>query len=244
MNANDINGNAEKAKKFAKEALRNGDVVLALDLDYTLAHYKDGLKGLFEITQKLGVPESVARRALAATEASGFSLGLFYQILSLSVHLFVSEGRFMELATPWFRENYALYDDAYEFLAQYLEHVPVVVVTAGDEDFQREKIRVLGFFPNEVIVVPMGTSKIGALKDIYGRYQKLIVFVDDNPDEFGCISLDAWFGFPATSYLVRMSRDDSPHAHVVKHLALHKVRAVNSFEQLQELSLLERSCCE
>lgn len=240
MNAHDINGNAEKAKKFAKGALRNGDVVLALDLDYTLAHYKDGLKGLFEITQKFGVPESVAKRALAVTEERGFSLGLFYKILSFNVHLLVSEDRFMELATPWLRENYALYDDAYEFLAQYLEHVPVIIVTAGDEDFQREKIRVLGFFPDEIIVVPMGTSKIGALKDIYGRYQKLVVFIDDNPSEFDCISLDAWFWFPATSYSVRISRDDSPHAHVAKHLASHKVRAVNSFEQLQELSLLEK----
>lgn len=244
MNANDINGDAEKAKRFAKEALQNGDVILALDLDYTLAHYRDGLKGLFEITHELGVPESVAKRALAATEERGFSLGLFYQILSLSVHLFVSAERFVELAMPWFRENYALYDDAYAFLAQCLERIPVVVVTAGDEDFQREKIRVLGFFPDEVVVVPMGTSKISALKDIYRRYQKLVVFVDDNPSEFDCISLDAWFWFPATSYSVRMSRNDSPHAHVAKHFASHKVHAINSFEQLQELSLLERSCHE
>ena len=241
MNAKDINGNAEKAKKFAKEALQNGDVVLVLDLDYTLAHYKDGLSGLFAITHKLGIPENVARHALMTTEERNFSFELFYQILSTKVHVFVNEHKFIELVMPWFRENYILYDDAFEFLSQYLEHVPVVVVTAGDEEFQREKIRVLDFFPNEIIVVPMGTPKVDALKDIYGRYQKVVVFVDDNPSEFDRISIDAWFGFPATSYSVRMARNDSPHVHVVKHLAVNKVRAVSSFEQLQELSLQKRS---
>lgn len=161
---------------------------------------------------------------------------LFYQILSLKEYIFVSEDEFLALATPWFKENYVLYDDAYEFLDHYLERVPIVIVTAGDEDFQREKIALLDFFPNEIIVAPMGTPKIDALKDIRDRYQKLVVFVDDNPSEFDRISLDMWFGFPATSYRVRMNRGNGPHAHVSKHLAFNKTRTITSFEQLSELS--------
>lgn len=240
MKDTDISGYVEKARKFRDEALQNGDVVLALDLDYTLAYYKDGLSGLFDILRKLGIQESVARQALATAEERNFSFELFYQILSMKVHVFVSEREFVELVTPWFRENYALYDDAFEFLSKYLEHVPIVVVTAGDERFQRDKIRILKFFPNEIIVVPVGTPKIDALKDVYGRYKKVVVFVDDNPSEFDRISIDAWFSFPATSYSVCMARDDSPHIQTVKHLAANKVRVVSSFKQLQEISLQKK----
>lgn len=237
MKANAINGNAEKARIFQKQSLRAGNVVLALDLDHTLAHYKDGLRGLFEITRNLGVSESVAKQVLAATEERNFSLRLFYQILSLKSCILISEEKFLELAQSWFKENYVLYDDAEDFLLKYLERVPIVIVTAGDEDFQREKIALLDFFPNETIVVPVGTSKIDALKDIYGRYQKPVVFIDDNPVEFNRIHLDAWFCFPAASYLVRMKRADSPHAQTTSHIGSLKTRTIRSFEELQELSL-------
>ncbi len=239
MDINDIKGNAQKGRVFAEESLKNGDVVIAIDLDYTLAHYKDEMNELFGITSKLGISEAVVRQAIASATEMNFSFGLLYRILSTKVHIFITEDKFVELLMVWFRKNYVLYDDAHNFLSRYLEHVPVIIVTAGDEEFQREKIELLGFLPDEIVVVPMGKPKLDALKDIFERYRKLVVFVDDNPGEFAAISLDAWFGFPATSYRVLMRRSDGPYACNRRNL-LHSVSVVSSFDSLSKIILLEK----
>lgn len=240
MEPSEINGVAAKARIYQKEVLQRGDVVLAIDLDNTLAHYKDGLVGLLEITRKLGVPDSEAKKAIRATEERNFSFRLLYQILSLKTHIFVSEDQFLALTKTWFVENYELYDDAHEFLYQYLERVPIVVVTAGDEEFQHEKIQLLGFVPNETIVVPVGTPKMTALKEVSERYKKVVVFIDDNPNEFAHIHFDAWFSFPSTSYSVRMRRSDSPHEKSKRNHLSNKVRTINSFADLKELGIPQR----
>lgn len=212
------------------------NVVLVLDLDYTLAHYRDEMKGFFTVTQSFGIPESEARRALATAEGMNFSFETFYRILTMQMHVFVSEEKFVERATAWFKKEYVFYDDAYRFLFDYLEQAPVIIVTAGDEQFQREKIRHLDLVPHEVIVVSMGESKIDALKDVYQQYQKTVVFIDDNPKEIDRVAFDAWFGFPPASYRVRMRRSDSPYEHTVKD---RSKLTVNSFDQLRELIPLE-----
>lgn len=224
-------------KKLEKKIFNPNDVVFALDLDYTLAHYRNGTEGLFEVTRELGVSKDTTRQVLTFVESRNFSFVEFYRVLTANAQNSINENLFNERMQTWFKENYELYDDARVFLADYLERVPIVIVTAGDNKFQRKKIFHLGFVPDEVIVVSMGDSKLDALKDVFDRYQKTVIFVDDNPREFDHISFDAWFGFPSTSYRIRMRRKDGPH----ENIGIDQSKlAIRTFDQLRDLVPLEK----
>lgn len=220
---------------IAKRMFDPDGVVLALDLDYTLAHYRDGMKGLFEVLRKLNISDQDARKALSFAERKNFSFGELYRILDVIAQLKIKESLFMERMQAWFRENYGLYDDARAFLLEYIGRVPIVIVTAGDYKFQREKITHLGFVPDEMIVVSMGDPKLSALKDVFQCYQKTVIFVDDNPNEFGHTSFDAWFG--SVGYSVRMRRCDSPHENTEKD---QSNLMISSFDQLRNLVPIEK----
>lgn len=202
--------------------------VLVLDLDYTLAHYRDGMSGLFAVTHALGIQECVAWQALSEAEKENFSFELFYKKLSSLAHVGMKESVFVERLTMWFKENYVLYEDAHAFLFDYLEHLPLVIVTAGNEELQRSKIKLLGLIPHEVVVVPMGEPKLRVLKDISDQYQKTVVFVDDNPVEHAHIAFDGCFG--KASYRVRMRRSDSPYEGTVSDLSKF---TITSFSQMR-----------
>lgn len=216
--------------------LNTSNVVLVLDLDHTLAHYKDNMKGLYAITREMGISEGVTRDAIEAAEGIGFSFSKLYQILAQKVHVYMKEEEFLELAQGWFKENYVLYDDALLFLRDYLEHVPLVVITAGSEEFQREKMKLLDFIPHDVIVVPIGEPKMGALKSAWEKYDgKTAVFVEDNPGEFVHIEFDGWFGIAC--YSIRMRRADSPYSWRKPDMSDD---SISSFDELRAVVPLEK----
>lgn len=200
--------------------------ILVLDLDYTLAYYKDEMEELFEILSDFKFSEEQVLKALSESEKENFSFISFYRILVESTGIEANKDLFFSSMQDWFRRNYILYDDARWFLSRCLKQVTVVIVTAGDKAFQKKKIKHLGFIPNDVVVVPMGMRKLDTLRGLQKQYGRNIIFVDDNPNEF-----DVPLEFVR---YVRMVRYGSPHRLTYKENQ-RSIVTVTSFFELGEL---------
>lgn len=204
--------------------------VLVLDLDYTLAYYKDEMEELFEILSDFKFSEEQVLKALSEAEKENFSFVNFYRILVENTGIEANKGLFFNSMQDWFKRNYVLYDDACWFLSHF-KQMTVVIVTAGDKAFQKKKIKHLGFIPNDVVVVPMGMRKLDALKDLQKQYGRNIVFVDDNPNEF-----DVPLEFIR---YVRMVRYGSPYRLAYKENQ-RSILTITSFLELGELITLKK----
>lgn len=189
---------------------------ITIDFDNTLAHFvgRDGSKGFFPIFEKHGIPRATVEQCYEATKESGFSVEKLLNELSLRGVMpcfgTVFKEQLQEEFAGWLQRSLILYPDSLAALTMLQkQHIPICIITVGDERFQRRKIQLVHPPHDEVIVVPHFNDKADAEKKVLVRFGGPIVLVDDKAKELDAIR-DAGLDEAAVE-TVHINRADSPY---------------------------------
>ncbi len=154
---------------------------IAIDFDNCLAYYRDKRAGLFRVFTESGVDEPVARRAYDyANDHGGFSLDSVVSILEKEENTHINRGGLRNRFNSWLSLSIAPYPDVNDFMERAKSlNVPVAVITYGNKDYQKEKIRLTKISCGKLIVTPTVGEKYIALKQLIDLYGVPIAFIDD-----------------------------------------------------------------
>ncbi|MDD5050672.1 MAG: HAD family hydrolase [Candidatus Pacebacteria bacterium] len=154
---------------------------IALDFDETLAFINNPKTELFNTWEKRGVPKEIGEKAYEEIhDGEGFSYpGM--KIVLKKYGYDMDEGFEKEL---WERLERGLqtFTEVKETIERWKKMIPVVIVTAGEESFQREKIKRTGLSDLPCIVTRVG-NKTKALRTFIEKYGEPVAFIDDKISE-------------------------------------------------------------
>lgn len=182
---------------------------IALDLDYTLSHFRGRYDGLFDIFRKRGVPDDVIGRAYDEAKSDGFTIEKL-------IDLVAREGAALERGPvraefrAWLESAITLYSDVMPFLERLRStgSLPVAIITFGQPDYQEEKVRLLKFPYDRYVCVPEPDAKFAALLELKAAYGTPLLYVDDKASELDRIREQD----PKKQiFTVRVMRPDSPY---------------------------------
>lgn len=162
------------------------------DFDDTLFHTTRSLRErIYDIYEKMGVSTEQIRAYVEKEKRNGFSLKKMLRHFSLHDDL---HGEIM-------KENPAFVNkEILEFLKT-LPNQDCFIVTCGDDEFQREKIKSAGLEPyfSEIIVV-LGSKK-EAVENICKRFpNEPVVFIDDRQHYFDDLDLKKYSNLKTVLY--------------------------------------------
>ncbi len=145
--------------------------VIALDLDFTLARFRSGYGGFYDIAESFGISRETAERELRENIRS--SAGLSFGGYSRSLFPNDSEraNGFETGLDRHFKADFSWYPGVRELLENWRRQgIPLVVVTAGSEELQTRKLGVLGFGFDEVHITDITVGKASAIRRIQSEY--------------------------------------------------------------------------
>ncbi|RME59730.1 hypothetical protein D6779_03575 [Candidatus Parcubacteria bacterium] len=185
---------------------------LACDFDHTLAYLQGGEDSLFLMLDQLGVPKKIAKAAFQKASDEGFSIHSFLvhmESMAPSSHPIPPRDTIITAISRWLKLSLSLYPEVPVVLPSIQHRAPVAIVTVGDEEFQKEKIRLANVPHNLFLPVPKRGMKHKAIAKLLDELGAPAIFVDDNPEE-----LDAAreHGLTAEQLLTfRIKRPESPY---------------------------------
>jgi FMN phosphatase YigB (HAD superfamily) len=94
----------------------------------------------------------------------------------------VADKYFLERLKVWFYENLRAYPDSHEYLGLWKQDVPVIILTFGDPEYQREKLRFTQIPYQEVRYASPGKNKVAHLRELIQQYGYPLAFIDDRSD--------------------------------------------------------------
>jgi len=202
---------------------------VVFDLDDTLVYYLDGRDGIFELFTKRGVPEKIVRDAYEETKATnGFNIDkLTARIRECATKRF-DKFKIKREFDVWLNNSLKVYNDAADFLSTIRERgVKFSIISAGDESFQKEKVKLARFKPFELHIVPRAGEKAAILRGMIGRGICPIVYVDDKASELDAIRREFDENKVVT---VRISR---PGGLYKNQKSVYKHREISSIKELE-----------
>ncbi|MDO8482301.1 MAG: haloacid dehalogenase-like hydrolase [bacterium] len=199
---------------------------IGIDFDNTLARFLTSSTGFFEIFSPHRVPETQLKETYDAIahsqQGKGFTFEEMLADVTKMVHTLSSHKEELKKAFGnWLRANLVLYPDSLSALTRWHNklHIPVCIVTAGAEQYQRQKVQLLHIPHDDIIVVPHANEKASVTKMLLQRYGRRIVFIDDKESELDHL---CEAGISTDDVLkVHINRPDSPYRDQVpkyKHL--------------------------
>ncbi len=198
---------------------------LALDFDYTISHFTDDLRGLFEIFTRRGVPEKEARSAFThVVEQVGFTFSAYSHAVQRAHRVNESEKILRAEFKNWLSSSLVLYPESLRMLRKWHNKIPVVIVTSGNPEFQREKIKTVGIPYDDVRFIQPPQRKVSVMPHLLKKYGVPVVFVDDNPRE-----LDAVYQKSLQDKIITflMRRPDSPYATAEPEYRHREIRSLD-----------------
>ncbi len=154
----------------------------AFDLDNTLAHFTNGLSSLVDLTVAFGVPRTAAEQILADVSNSheGFSHRTFAHAVT-SVHPHIMPSAFQDAVYHWLADDgIKLYPEALEVLNTLTsDKHTIAVITAGNSEWQSEKLKLLGLQPHHIFVTPPPVGKTSAIVQLMKTTGLPLLYVDD-----------------------------------------------------------------
>lgn len=222
---------------------------IAVDWDFASAHFSDNTDGVNDIFRRLGVPEEMVLKARQETEEQGFSIERFTEnIEKLFPSLDDKKSNKKSIGQEfqsWLRESLVAYPESKcEFLKWKTLGIPIVIITAGDQEYQHQKINIVGLPHDEVIVVNPQEGKVAAIGGLLKKYGGPIIFVDDKPSELKLVR--AHFGKEVVATLI--ARRNSPYRNEHEEYAgpkLVSLTGVNTIiKVLQEKFIVRRAVRE
>ncbi len=157
---------------------------ISLDLDNTISYFKRRGSVILDAAVKLGIPRNtVTTTYQSVREIQGFSPKNFRSALERLGPPF--DGRLFEKQiTEFLESSLALYADSRTLRRTNAtrSNIPIVIVTAGDTQFQKRKKELLELRVPCFVVQPH-EGKIAPLQKLLARYGAPIWHVDDRVEE-------------------------------------------------------------
>ena len=156
---------------------------IVIDFDGTLASFLSGREGFFDIFIKRGVPQHVVKETYEAVRASqGFLIENLYgalRVKGFSLNKDVLESEFEERI----QKDLTLYPESMTAMKNWKKQgIPIIILTAGEEATQRQKVAVTQIPYDELCVVPTAKEKVAEVSRLLKKYGKPLLVLDDRAD--------------------------------------------------------------
>ncbi len=154
---------------------------IAIDFDDTLVSLEKQKGELFRICAEYKVPESVALKAYEEIySAEGFS----YQGMrkTLKKHGYDVSEKFEADLFEILKKNLSLFPETTVTLDKWKKMLPIIIITGGNEAFQKKKIEMVGLENYPCIVTKVG-DKTEAIQKVLKEYGMPIAFIDNKMSE-------------------------------------------------------------
>ncbi len=188
---------------------------IALDFDFTLAHFTGGLHNLYAIFTRRGIAPEIVREAHLETEREGFTIARFTAQIKKRVTELPRETAVSTEFGEWLRASLTPYPDTRAFFTRWAGKIPLAIVTFGDPDYQKQKIGMFDLPYDSLFTVAPPRTKSEALRALIARHGKPILFVDDKPEELDAVRDD--FISEDDVVTVLMRRPDSMYLNTRRH---------------------------
>lgn len=208
-------------------------VCFAIDFDYSIAHFKNGYDGLFDIFVRRNIPrEKVESVYEHVKHNGGFTIGglvnAFGPLAGFRFGRNAADAIRKEF-DEWLSDSLVPYPESIAALAHLQKIAPVVIVTFGNEEFQRQKVARLSIPHHELLITEDRNGKPALIEYCVEKYGSPVVFVDDKASELDRIS-DA---FPKAQVLtVHLLRKDSPYRKNLPRYSHHAAPDLNGLDLL------------
>ncbi len=206
---------------------------IVTDFDFTLSHFSDPIDcGLFDVFRRRGVSEDLIKAAFDAVARRGYNKENFINEVFSSAGSDCNSDK-QSAATEisaWLKRSLTPYPDSEPFLWKYWGHTRIVILTHGEQIYQRQKINAVAVPYDEIHVVTPPRRKADVLQELLGRFGAPLLFVDDRGDELD-MAVDR-LGAESVK-TVWMGRDDAPAESKMPPKHTH-IRAA-SFETVVDL---------
>ncbi|MDO8537106.1 MAG: hypothetical protein Q7R94_02580 [bacterium] len=209
---------------------------IALDFDFTLAHFLDPVeRGLFNIFRRRRVAEVTIKKAYDEAVKTGFTIQNFTEQIKNLTMLPEFDPAGDNIPTEfeaWLRKSLKTYPDAMPFLWKWWGKIPIVILTHGNQFYQRQKINAARIPYDKLVVMAPSKRKAAVIHDLVREHDWPILFLEDKPDE-----LDAVIDEPGLNEddvtTVLVCREDSPY--YGKQTPRHNHVRVHSLDQVNFL---------
>lgn len=158
---------------------------LAIDFDNCLAYYNDDRAGLFKIFTDIGFSEENARMAYKGVDDTvGVSLNSISSSLEKIAGVKINAGDLKNKFDQWIEGAVSVFPDVNQFLSEAKSMgIPITIITYGNDDFQKQKIKISKIIYDDVVVTNVPGGKYLVLGELLKRFGPTIAFVDDKPEE-------------------------------------------------------------
>ena len=158
---------------------------VAVDLDGTIAHFHGPQRdrGFFKIFTSRGVLEEAIEKTYQETMATiGFSIPNFLCVLSKYTKVPLSSEEVQKEFHLWVEADFAAFPDSRAALERWKDaSVPIIILTAGEEEYQKKKVHLADIYYDRLIIVTTAIEKVEKLREISEEYGQPVAFYDDNP---------------------------------------------------------------
>ena len=184
---------------------------ICVDFDNTLGHFTHGSRDFFNIFLQRKIPRETLEKVYKETAcALGFSFPHFVNFLADAVGGIPNRENLGIEFEEWLQRELTVYPDSIPACTLWQRHhIPVCIITAGEEQYQKHKVALLHIPHDDVIVVQHVNEKAPATKKLLKRYGRRIVFIDDKESELDQLC-DAGIGTDDV-LKVHINRPDSPY---------------------------------
>lgn len=205
---------------------------IVVDFDNSISFFKGGKTGLFTIFIRQGADESLVRESYEETKKEGtFLVENLTQKLEKNTGIHFDKEKIIKEFWAWISDTVRLYTDSVPVISNWRNSgVPVIILTFGDPNYQKQKIAMTNTPYDEVITVESNDKKVMSLKDIIKKYGKPIVVIDDTPGVLDDIRDMGYSQDDVVTFLMR--RPDGPYVH---NKSKYSHREISDFYEAEKI---------
>lgn len=202
---------------------------IAVDFDGTLAYFKEGYDDLFAIFSRRGVDPVVVKECYEQTKREfGFSISAMTSVVAGRTGRCFDAADITAEFRDWLGLSLVPYSDSVVTLAQWRRRdIPVVILTAGNAEYQTEKVQATRMPHDELMVVSHEREKPGIVRRLIERCGLPALLIEDRP-----AVLDAMREYGLTEdevITVRLLRQESPY---VREHSIYRHHCCNTLEEV------------
>lgn len=164
---------------------------MGVDFDGTLVHFTDPhYNGLFEIYTRRGIPRGAVERCYGEVKgADGFSPDKLTSRVAETTGISLDAESISDEYGEWWRTHLIPYEESILQVTFWMRNcgIPVVIVTAGDAIYQREKVLHARIPHDQLITVPRVNEKAAIMSELLARYGAPIAVFDDKASELDAL---------------------------------------------------------
>lgn len=200
-----------------------------VDFDGTLAYFKGGYDDLFAIFSQCGVDSIVVKECYEQTKREfGFSISAMTSVVAQRTGLALRDEDIMNEFRYWLGLSLIPYSDSVATLTQWRRRrIPVVILTAGNVEYQTQKVQATHMPHDQLIVVSHDREKVDTVRRLLNFYGPPVLLIEDRPSV-----LDAMREHELAEHeiiTVRLLRQESPY---VREPSVYGHHSYNLLEEI------------